>query len=117
AGTGSATRENSLRPVDVSATAAPPDRRRTSRGGLSRSLHVLLDLPVPNVDDTVSVSRDVRLVRDEDDRVAALVETPEQPHDFFARLRVEIARRLIGQQDRRVVHECPRNRHALTLST
>ena len=44
-----------------------------------------------------------------------LVETLEERHDLDARLGVEVARGLVGQEDRRVVHERARDGHALTL--
>ena len=62
------------------------------------------------------VGGDVGLVRDEDDRVAGLVEPLEQRHDFDAGLRVEVAGRLVGEQDRRVVDERARDRDALALA-
>ena len=37
-------------------------------------------------------------------------------HDLGAGLRVEVARRLVGQQDRRIVDERARDRHALPLT-
>ncbi len=37
-------------------------------------------------------------------------------HEFFARRRVEVAGRLVGQQDRRVVDECARDRDPLLLT-
>ena len=39
----------------------------------------------------------------------------EQVHDFNTRLRVEVAGRLVSQEDRRVVHERAGNGHALSL--
>ena len=44
-----------------------------------RLLHVLLDLAVADVDDAVRVRRDVGLVRDEDDGVAAAVQLARTP--------------------------------------
>ena len=44
------------------------------------------------------------------------VEFLKGDHDVFGRFRVEIARRLVGQQDRRVVDECPGDGDALLLA-
>ena len=63
---------------------------------------VLLDLSVANEDDAVRMQRDVVLVRDQDDRVALLVQALEQRHDFVAGRGVEVAGRLVGEQDGRV---------------
>src|SRR5258705_11967468 len=53
-----------------------------------------------------AVFGDVRLVRHEDDGDAALdVEALEDAHHLDARLRVEIAGRLVGEQQRRVVSQ------------
>src|SRR5262249_20987792 len=72
--------------------------RTASENGMSGPPLVALDLPVADVDRPVRALRDVALVGDEDDGVAVLVELLEQPHDLFARGRVEVARRLVGEQ-------------------
>ena len=58
----------------------------------------------------------IRFVRDEHDRIARLMQSLEQRHDFNAGLRVEVAGRLVGQQDRRIVYERSGNRYALPLA-
>src|SRR6185503_6480715 len=64
-----------------------------------------------------AVLGDVGLVRHEDDGDAALdVEALEDAHHLDARLRVEIAGRLVGEQQRRVVHQRPRDGDALLLA-
>src|SRR5258705_13934259 len=64
-----------------------------------------------------AVFGDVRLVRHEDDGDAALdVEALEDAHHLEARLRVEIAGRLVGEQQRRVVHQGPRDGDTLLLA-
>src|SRR5258705_2858394 len=64
-----------------------------------------------------AVFGDVRLVRHEDDGDAALdVEALEDAHHLDARLRVEIAGRLVGEQQRRVVHQRPRDGDRLWLA-
>src|SRR5947209_5829578 len=76
--------------------------------------------PYPTVledDDAVGVPGDVRLVRDEDERYPALaVEALENLHDLDRGARIKIPRRLVGEDERRVVDECARDRHALLLS-
>ena len=57
-----------------------------------------------------------RLRGDEDDGVAGLMKPLEQRHDLEAGLGLEVAGRLVGQQDRRVVHERARDGDALALS-
>ena len=67
--------------------------------------------------DARAVLGDVRLVRDEHDRQALLaVEPLEDVHHLDARARIEVAGRLVGQQQLRVVHERAGNRHALLLA-
>src|SRR5437868_14965542 len=81
---------------------------------LSRAL-VRLDLPVANVDDAVGARGDVLLVRDEDDGVSGLVQSLEEAHDLVRSVRVERARRLVGQEYRRVVDERARDGDTLPL--
>src|SRR5436190_13916401 len=83
---------------------------------LGRLLYVLLHLAVADVDDAMRVGGDVGLVRDEDDRVAPRVQPMEHLHDFLAGLRVEVAGRLVGEQDGRVVHQGARDGDALALT-
>ena len=71
---------------------------------------------VADGDRAMGVGGDVGLVGDEDDGVAGLVETREHAHDFDAGLRVEVAGRLVGEQDRRVVHQRARDGDALALT-
>jgi len=63
--------------------------------GLAGAL-VSFDLAVAETDDAVSVSGDVRLMRDQDDGVALLMEAREERHDFFAGGGIKIAGGLIG---------------------
>ena len=46
----------------------------------------------------------------------ASMQPREQRHDLGAGLRIEVAGRLVGEQDRRVVDQRPRDRHALALA-
>src|SRR6266498_5962453 len=102
--------------------AAPCGRRRGPApapryGGIASWLRlrplVALDQAVAQVDLAVRVRRDVVLVGHQEDRLPGRVQLLEQAHDLLARGRVEVAGRLIGQQDARVVDERPRNRDAL----
>ena len=42
------------------------------------------DLAVPNMDDAIGVLRHIVLVRDQDNRVAVVMQLREQRHDFLA---------------------------------
>src|SRR5690606_29934776 len=77
--------------------------------------YVLLDQAVPQGDDALGVCGDVVLVRDQHDRLPVAVQLLEQRHDLLARLAVQVARRLVRQQQRRLVHQRTRNRHPLAL--
>ena len=62
------------------------------------------------------IGGDVRLVRDEHDGDAvALIQFAEQRHDFLAGVGVEIAGRLVGQQQLGLVDQCACNGDALLL--
>ena len=57
-------------------------------------------------------------MRDHEDGLAEpLVQIGQQFQDSLGVLTIEISGRLIGEQDRRPVHECPRNCNALLLAT
>ena len=60
---------------------------------------VFLDLPVADVNDAVREGGDVGLVRDDDDRIASLMQASEYAHDLGAGLRVEVAGRLVREQE------------------
>ena len=45
------------------------------------------------------MARDIGFVRDENNRVPALIETFEERHDFFAGFGIEVAGRFIGQNN------------------
>src|ERR1035437_3760897 len=51
------------------------------------------------------------------DRGSGAVDPVQQAHDLQARGRVEVARGLVGQQNRRLVDEGPRDRHPLLLAS
>src|SRR5262249_27375512 len=83
---------------------APGDRR------------VLDDPAVAEDDDAAGVLRDVCLVRAQHDRLAFVVELLEDAHGLFGGLRVEIAGRLVGQDQLRVVDERARDGDPLLLA-
>ena len=61
-------------------------------------------------------ARDVVLVGDQDDRLAAGVELVEDLHDLLAGPGVEVAGRLVGEDDRRAVDQGAGDGDALALS-
>ena len=60
--------------------------------------------------------RDVVLMRYQNDRVAALVQPREQGHDLDAGRGIQRAGRFVRQQNRRMIHQRARHRHALPLA-
>ena len=78
--------------------------------------HVLGDLTVANRNHAMGVRRNVGFVGDDDDGVAGLVQPGEQRHDLDAGLRVEVAGRFVGEQNRRVVDQGPGDRNPLALT-
>ncbi len=83
----------------------------------SRHRLVAGDLAVGDADDAVGVFGDAQVVRDEDDGDAALrVQPLEQAHDLRAGLRVEVARRLVGQDDGRLGDQRAGDGDALLLA-
>src|SRR5215475_13181481 len=78
---------------------------------------VASDLAVAEDDDALGVFRDVVFVSDEQQRDAAFaVEPLEDLHDLDRSAAVEGARRLVRENDRRVIDQRPRDRDALLLS-
>ena len=87
--------------------------------GVSAFGNLLIDLnaPVAEADEPGAVLRDVHLVRDEDNRDAALpVELLEDVHDLAARARIEVSGRLVREDDRRLIDERSRDRNTLLLT-
>ena len=66
--------------------------------------------------DSPGPAGDVIFVRDHDDGFARLIQLGEQGHDFVAGARIEVARRLVGQNDVRIVDQGAGNGHALLLA-
>ena len=78
---------------------------------------VLRDGAVLEADAAVPGHRDARVVRDDDDRAAAVARgLAQQAQDLRAARGVEVAGGLVGQQQRRVLNERARDRDALHLA-
>ena len=77
---------------------------------------VLDDQAVAHPDDPLGVLGDVVFVGDHDDGLAGVVEPAEHLHDLVAGRGVEVAGRLVGQDDVGVVDQRPGDRHALLLA-
>ena len=60
---------------------------------------------VGNVDGAVGAGGHPGIVRHQQDGDALAVETPEHPQNLLPRPRIEVARRFIGQNERRVIHQ------------
>ena len=73
--------------------------------------------PVHHPDHTMRKSRHVLLVGDHDDRhILLCVQQPQKLHDLQRALGVQIARRLIGQNDLRIADQSPRDGDPLLLA-
>src|SRR6185369_14560434 len=71
---------------------------------------------VAQLDGALRVARRDRAVRDEDDRqVPGRVQAAQQIEDRLPRLRVEVAGRLVGEDEARLGDERARDRHPLLL--
>ena len=96
-----------------------PDSRGgddAARAGLAAAL-VLLDATVLQRDDARHARGEREVVRDDHDcRAARLVDREEQVVNLLARRRVEVPRRLVGEEELRRQDEGARERHALLLA-
>src|SRR5947207_3000540 len=91
--------------------------RIASKNGTLRRLPLVRgDHAVAQRDDPGGVGRNVVLVRDHDDRLAAAVQVAEHLHQLGAGGRVEVPGGLIGEQDGGLVHERPGDRDPLALA-
>src|SRR5262245_42390608 len=77
---------------------------------------VLAVLTGPEDHVAAGVDGDVRLVRDEDDGLALVVQALEDAHDLLRGAGIQVAGRLVGQDQLRVVDERAGDRDALLLS-
>src|SRR5574341_1282292 len=72
--------------------------------------------PIAHANDALGLRGDAWIMRDQDNGQPALtIELLEDAHDLRARFRIEIARRLVGEDDTGLVHERARDRDALLL--
>src|SRR5207302_8929596 len=77
---------------------------------------VLADFSVAEHQHTLRKLRDVALVGHHDNGQALVVQALKHFHDLDRSAAVQVARRLVGQQNRRPVHQRSRDRHTLLLS-
>jgi hypothetical protein len=78
---------------------------------------IRFDESIAEPDNTVGMARYVFFVGDKDHGIAFFVDLGQESHDFVGSLGVEVACRLIGQDDGRIRHQCPCNGHTLALTT
>ena len=97
--------------------AASPAARGPAAGAgeaapvLYRVEFVAVEHALVEVQHAVAIRRSARVVRHHDDRLAEVrIEETQQVQDFLRRLRIQITRRLIGQDRVRVGYDRPRNR-------
>src|SRR5438067_7279769 len=76
-----------------------------SGSGLVGDGFVKLDFTVANMNYAMGMQSDVMLVRDQDDRVAFVMQALEQRHDLVAGGGVEVPGGLVGQQNRGTIHQ------------
>ena len=74
------------------------------------------DLAIFETHDPPAMFRDVFLVRHQNHRLALVVQRLKQRHDLLARPGVQVAGRLVGHQERRVVDEGAGDGDALLLA-
>src|SRR5262249_37959440 len=96
-----------LRPtfrIVMNLNTAPPLLSRPPLRGDGPIVH---DEAVAEHHRALRVLGDVRLVRDENDRLAVVVEPLEDRHDLLRGLRVEVSGRLVGQDELGIVDQRP----------
>src|SRR5215208_4694013 len=74
------------------------------------------DTAVEEMDGAIGVCCVARIVRDHADRRAAAVQLAKQFHYRFAVRRIEVTRRLVGEEDERIAGDCASNGNALLLT-
>ena len=77
---------------------------------------VALDHSIHDVNGPMGVIGHFGIMRDQDDGDSCRVELLEHAQDFDARVRIEIAGRLIGENERRAIDQGPGDRDTLLLS-
>ena len=85
-------------------------------GRLRVIAHIRLDAAVAHAHRPPRPGGDVIFMGDHDDGFALVVELAQEPHDLVARVRVEIAGRLVRQNDMRIVDQGTGDGHALLLA-
>src|SRR5450631_1153245 len=91
-------------------------RKREMLSSLPRPFALIAgDHAVLDVNHAMRVLRDVAFVGDQDDRVSLGLQAIKQRHDLNTGLRVQVARRFVGQDDRRLVHQRSSDRNTLPL--
>ena len=120
--------ENTSRHCIVARASAPRRGRARSRADRRGELGVRShrrtadaarradDLAVAQPDRALGARGDLRIVGDDEDRDAGLVDLGEQIHDLLARLAVERAGRLVGEDQPRLADQRARDRDALLLT-
>src|SRR5690606_37444687 len=100
-----------------SASAAGVAGRVACGEGSCIVLDVALDAAVLHMDGSRHARREVGAVRDDDEgRAETIVEIEEQPVDRVTRVAVEVARRLVCEDDARLHDEGAGERDALLLA-
>src|SRR5206468_12817052 len=77
---------------------------------------VAFDQTISQVYGAPRMCGNIALVRDENDRVPALIQIFEQCHDLFAGLGIEVASRFVSQNDGGPVDKRTRDSYALALT-
>src|SRR5450759_225483 len=99
----------------------PPGRSGSSRASSSDVPHgdwaSRIHLSVKDSHDALSPRGHIALMGDEHDRATLIVQLREESEDIRAGVGVEVAARLVGQDERRIGDECPRNGDTLLLAT
>src|ERR1039458_525815 len=82
-----------------------------------RGLLITEHLSVADVDDPVGVFRNIVLVGDENNGIALLMQAIQERHNFQAGLGVKVTCGLVGEKDRRIVHQRAGDSHPLPLAS
>src|SRR6266542_471694 len=86
-------------------------------GRIIRGLLVAGDHAVKQYDNASRMRGDVGFVRHHDHRLPLTGKLLEHPHDLRRGRRIQIPRGLVGEQDRRLIHQRACDRDALPLAT
>ena len=91
--------------------------RNTDLTGIGWGYFIALDSSVHDANRPMGISGYVGIVRHQYDGDPFGVELLEHPQDFDARVRIEVAGRLVGQKQCGAIDQCPADRHPLLLSS